>query len=233
VLIELQNVVRSFPAGRERVVAVDDVTLRIPAGRFVCLYGSSGSGKSTLLNLIAGLDTPDSGRVCVDGQELSTMDEAARARMRLGKMGVIFQDDNLIDELTALENVALPLQALGSPFAEAVAQSRSALEKVGVGELADRHRRDMSGGQRQRVGIARGLVGPRVLLVADEPTGALDSANSRSLFGLMRALCADGVSAIVATHDPLARDFADSVYEIVDGHLHTPDVPAPHGGERA
>lgn len=219
-LVDLQNVVRSFASGHERVEAVRGVTFQVPHGQFVCIYGSSGSGKSTLLSLIAGLDTPDSGSIRVGGHELTEMDESARASFRLNHTGVVFQDDNLIDELTALENVALPLQALGGRWDDSVAAARAKLEQVGVGSLSGRYPRDMSGGQRQRVGIARGLVGRRVLLVADEPTGALDSTNSRALFALLKDLCAGDSSVIVATHDPIARDFADAVYDMVDGSLH-------------
>ncbi|QXT64224.1 ABC transporter ATP-binding protein [Tessaracoccus palaemonis] len=218
--IEVGGARRTFQSGIETIRAVDGVDLRVEVGTMTCLYGASGSGKTTLLNLIAGLDIADQGTVRVAGRDLSGTSEAERARIRLHHIGVVFQENNLVHEFTALENVVVPLLARGASLSEARDEAADQLARVGIAELADRLPREMSGGQRQRVGIARALAGGREVLVADEPTGALDSANSGALFELVASLCHDvGVAAVVATHDPLGRDRADVVWTMVDGQL--------------
>lgn len=189
------------------------------SGEFVCIYGASGSGKSTLLNLLAGLDLADSGEIHVGGVELGAAGDRRRAELRLRTVGVVFQDHNLIQEFTAAENVALPLEAIGMPAAEARSEAVKQLARVGLGGLEDRLPWQMSGGQRQRVGVARALTGHRTVLLADEPTGALDSEATRELFSLIRGLCDEGVLAVVCSHDTRCRDYADSVYEVIDGRL--------------
>ncbi len=217
-IARLKNASKRFVVGDEVIVAVDDVSFEVAAGEFVCLYGASGSGKTTMLNILAGIDTADSGGVVVAGQSLSGTSEGGRADVRLRHIGVVFQSNNLLPEFTARENVVLPLLVRGFSRAEADAAAERALASVGVADLADRLPGRMSGGQRQRVGIARALAGQQEVLLADEPTGNLDSVNSRQLFGLMRELCDDrGTAIVLATHDPLAREFADSVYDMVDG----------------
>lgn len=219
-LVRVDHVTKVFGQGLNRVVAVDDVTMSFGLGELVCLQGASGSGKSTLLNLMAGLALPDSGTIEVDGEVVSSMSEDQRADLRLRRVGVIFQDDNLVQELTAEENVALPLMALGASAKDARGVAQAALEQVGVGDVGRRHPDQMSGGQRQRVGIARGLVGDRQVLVADEPTGALDSANSIELFRLLRELCDSGSAGVlVATHDPLAVSYATRTVAVQDGRM--------------
>lgn len=218
--IEVEGARRTFQSGIETIRAVDGVDLRVAVGTMTCLYGASGSGKTTLLNLIAGLDIADQGTVRVVGRDLSGTSEAERARIRLHHIGVVFQENNLVQEFTALENVVVPLLARGAALSEARDEAAAQLARVGIADLADRLPREMSGGQRQRVGIARALAGGREVLVADEPTGALDSANSGALFELVASLCHDvGVAAVVATHDPLGRDRADVVWTMVDGQL--------------
>ena len=219
-LIEVSEVVRTFRATSEAVLAVDRVSLEVRAGEMVCLYGASGSGKSTLLNLMAGLDLPDSGGVTIAGVHLQELSEDRRADVRLASIGMVFQDHNLLDELSAGENVSLPLLAQGVSPAEAREAASKALATVGIDDLFDRHPAQMSGGQRQRVGIARAIVGSRRVLLADEPTGALDSVNSRALFGEIRRACHElGRCAVIATHDPLAREFADRTFTMTDGSL--------------
>lgn len=219
-MISVRDAVKRFQVGAETITAVDAVTLDVAAGCFACVYGASGSGKSTLLNLIGGLDVADAGSITVGGFEMTHTSERARANIRLQAVGVVFQDHNLIAEFTAGENVFLPLLARGVPRATAVEEASAALGLVGIRELFHRRPLEMSGGQRQRVGIARALVGGRRVLLADEPTGALDSENSRTLFRMIAGLCHDlGAAAVIATHDPLASEFADTVLTMRDGRL--------------
>ena len=199
--------------------AARDVCFEAHPGEFVCVYGASGSGKSTLLNLIAGLDVADSGDIQVGDVCVSEADEKQRARLRLDIAGVVFQDHNLIEEFTAAENVALPLEVRGIPADLARAEASDQLGRVGLTGLGNRLPRQLSGGQRQRVGIARALTGQRAVLLADEPTGALDSAATLDVFKVVRALCDEGVTAVVCSHDTRCRDFADTRYEMVDGRL--------------
>lgn len=217
-IARLTNASKSFQVGTEVVTAVARVNLAVDAGEFACIYGASGSGKTTLLNVLAGLDTLDAGEVVIGKVALSGASEGRRADIRLHNIGVVFQTNNLLPEFTAQENVALPLMVRGYTREKAEHAAAEALKSVGLADFGARLPGRMSGGQRQRVGIARALAGEQALLVADEPTGALDSHNSSQLFGLMRSLCDERRTAVVlATHDPLARDFADSVYLMVDG----------------
>lgn len=225
-MIEMTAVGRMYRTSAEEVWAVRDVTLTIPEGAFVALYGVSGSGKSTLLNLVAGLDVATSGQVLLDGADLGRMSEDERARVRLERVGVVFQDHNLIEEFTALENVMLPLEARGMPVPEARSAGRAALERVGLDRLEDRLPGQMSGGQRQRIGVARALAGDRRVLLADEPSGSLDSVTSLGLFGLLREIADAGATVVVATHDPRVRDVADVSLEMLDGRLLAPAAVA-------
>lgn len=219
-LVTLDSASKRFVVGHETVVALDEVSLEVAPGEFVCVYGASGSGKTTMLNIMAGIDIADEGDVLIAGQSFSGLSEDARADIRLHHVGVVFQSNNLLPEFTALENVALPLMVRGLARDEAARRAEAALASVGLEGLGHRLPERISGGQRQRVGIARALAGEQRLLLADEPTGALDSENSRQLFELMRSLCDDrGTAVVLATHDPLALRFADSVYHMVDGAL--------------
>lgn len=210
---------KSFATTAEVVRAVRDVDLVVSESEFVCLHGASGSGKSTLLSLLAGLSVPDSGEVIVGGERISALDESGRASARLQRIGVIHQDDNLIEEFTAVENVSFPLELRGRSAAVGRAAALESLDRVGVVHLAERFPRELSGGQRQRVGVARALTGDRRILLADEPTGSLDSLASRELFELFKQMCSSGVAALVASHDPECREFASRTLEIVDGAL--------------
>ena len=210
---------RVFTTPAERIRAVDDVTLGVDPGEFLCIHGASGSGKSTLLGLLAGLDSPDSGSIIVDGTDLSELTESQRAGWRLNRIGMVFQHDNLIEEFTAAENVAFPLELRGLARTEIDSEVEQMLTLVGLEGMADRWPQELSGGQQQRVGIARALAGGRGLLIADEPTAALDSTNSEALFTLFKELSAQGVTVILASHDPLAHRFASRVVEMVDGGI--------------
>jgi ABC-type lipoprotein export system ATPase subunit len=216
-LLTVAEVSRSFVSEAETVWAVKDANLTAHTGEFVCVFGASGSGKSTLINLIAGLDSADRGRIVVDETDVGRLGEAERARLRLHTVGVVFQEHNLIEEFTARENVALPLEARGTSTEQAFDQAGQQLSRVGLGGLEERMPAQLSGGQRQRVGIARALTGDRRVLLADEPTGSLDSKATLDLFGLVRALCDEGTLAVVCSHDPRCREFADVVYEMADG----------------
>jgi putative ABC transport system ATP-binding protein len=217
--LEVTGVSRSFVSAAETVWAVRDVSLTAEAGDLVLVSGASGSGKSTLVNLIAGLDRPDSGRIVVAGTDVTQLDEAGATRLRLEQVGVVFQEHRLIEEFTAAENVALPLQARGAPQRDALAQAAGLLGRVGLDGLERRRPDQLSGGQRQRVGIARALAGERTVILADEPTGSLDSATSLEVFGVLRELCDQGVLVVLCSHDPRAAGFADRRFEMVDGAL--------------
>ena len=199
------------------VAALTDVNLRIEPGDYVALLGASGSGKITLLNVIGGLIVPSSGEVEVATQLLTELSETERARVRLEAKGIVFQDNNLIAEFNAIENVMLPLRARGWSRQTAELASQQLLSDVGLTGLELRRPVALSGGQKQRVGIARGLAGGRQILLADEPTGALDSESSQSVFELLKGIAGDGVAVVVATHDPIVMDYAGRVISIRDG----------------
>lgn len=217
--IVLRDVSRTYTSGVDQVKALQNVSLRIHRSEFACVLGASGSGKTTLLNVIAGLDRPDAGSIQVNSREVTDLSEGDLTRLRRDDVGVVFQDQNLIEEFTALENVMLPLEVAGCGPTEARNQAEAELEKVGLAGLGSRRPARLSGGQKQRVGIARALVGNRHILLADEPTGALDSVNSRALFEVLQQLCSAGASVLLATHDPLAQEYVDSVYTMSDGLL--------------
>lgn len=217
--VSVVNASKAFTTLAERIVAVDEVSLSVDPGEFVCISGASGSGKSTLLNLVAGIATPDSGSVSLDGEEISALSEQSRAHLRLTTIGVVFQHDNLIEEFTVGENVAFPLELRRLDRDVIEEEVDRLLALVGLTQVAGRRPEQLSGGQQQRVGVARALAGDRRLLVADEPSAALDRANSAGLFALFRDLSARGVTVVLASHDPLARSFADRVVEMVDGAI--------------
>lgn len=217
--ISCRDLRRVYDDNGVAVDAVAGITLDVPPGCFVAVIGSSGSGKTTLLNLMAGLDVPTAGTVEVLGINVGELSEDQRASFRLSSLGVIFQDNNLLGDFNGLENVMLPLQAQGMRHAQAKTLAVQAMERLSVGELASRRPHQMSGGQRQRVGIARALVGDKKILFADEPTGALDSENSNSLFDAFQKLSRDGVTVVVVSHDPEVRRYADRVLEMRDGGL--------------
>lgn len=216
--IEVRDLRFSYPMAAQSVPALDGVDLNVSQGEIVCLQGASGSGKSTLLACIAGLETPDSGSVKVGDQEIVGLSSKQRTKLRLETIGLVFQDHNLVAQFTARENIEIVLRSQGSEQASGIAERL--LELVGIRDLADRLPTHMSGGQRQRVGIARALAGDRPFLLCDEPTGALDSKNSESLFEHLRTLAHDqGIGCLVATHDPIAKQYGDRVIEMLDGRV--------------
>lgn len=218
-VLELRHVSRIHGAGHTKVNALVDMSLTLSIGEMVAVMGPSGSGKTTLLSLAGGLDEPTSGEVLVEGTIMSSLDRGARARLRRRRVGYVFQELNLIDVLTAVENVALPLELDGVGAGKARVAANSSLERLGLGKLGDRFPEDLSGGERQRVAIARATVGDRKLLLADEPTGAFDSLTGESVLRLMRGHCDEGGAAILVTHDARLAAWADRIVFLQDGRL--------------
>ena len=218
-VLELCDVVRVHGAGETAVHALRGVSLTVEPGELVAVMGPSGSGKSTLLNLAGGLDAPTSGSVLVEGTDLGGLSRAQLAAVRRRSVGYVFQDFNLIPALTAAENVALPRELDGIRMREVRRESATALEEVGLSELADRFPDELSGGQRQRVAIARALVGPRRLVLADEPTGALDSRTGEWVLRLLRTRCDAGAAGVLVTHEARHAAWADRVVFLRDGAM--------------
>jgi len=218
--ISVKNVSRLFKLGSEDVLAVDNVSLEIAAGEFLALVGRSGSGKTTLLNLIAGLDRPTSGEVWIDGQRVDRMSDKQLNELRRHTVSVIFQSFGLLPLLSAHENVELPLRIAGVSARERGRRTRRVLELVGLGRRTDHRPYELSGGEQQRVAIARALATEPRLILADEPTGELDSATAVAVFGLMRDLArSEGITIVTCTHDRLVMERADRVEELSDGRL--------------
>lgn len=207
------------PAGAD-VAVLRGVSLGVRKGEFVCLMGASGSGKTTLLNLVGGLDTADKGSITVEGRHLESLDDDGRSGFRLRHLGFVFQFFNLLPNLTVVENVALPLLFLGTREAEAHARAAAMLAEVGLAEKTRRLANQLSGGEMQRVGIARALVHQPTVLLADEPTGNLDSRTGSAILDLLRQTAAGHrATLLMATHDAKAADRADRVVHMVDGQI--------------
>jgi putative ABC transport system ATP-binding protein len=219
VVLRVESMSKTYHDGSETVWACRDVDLTVSTGELVWLRGVSGAGKSTLLTASAGLVTIDSGAITVGDSLYSNTSEKARAALRLTHVGIVFQDFLLIEEFTAEENVMLPLEATGWSTARARAEAKTWLDIVGLGTMLGRRPAQLSGGQRQRVAIARALVGGKSLILADEPTGSLDSATTTEIFILLRQLAESGVAVLVASHNPQFTDFADRTFDMKDGVL--------------
>jgi putative ABC transport system ATP-binding protein len=226
-LVELDGAARWFGSGHTQVTALHPTSLAVNAGELLAVMGPSGSGKTTLLSLVGGLDRPSAGRVSVSGQDVGSLRPKDLAILRRRTVGYVFQDLNLLAGLTARENVAIPLELDGRPIGEARAAAEAALESVGLASLADRFPDDLSGGEQQRVAIARALVGGRQIILADEPTGALDSMTGESVMRLLRAHCDGGGTAILVTHDAAHAAWADRVVFLRDGRMVDEARPAP------
>jgi putative ABC transport system ATP-binding protein len=227
--LELRQVSKSYGEGPALVDALRDVDLAVQAGELVAIMGPSGSGKSTLLTIAGTLEEATTGEVFVDGHEVSTMSRNDRARLRRRSIGYVFQDFNLLAGLTAAENVSLPLELDGTRARTARAVAMTALEELGLVDRAGHYPDELSGGERQRVAIARAVVGDRRLLLADEPTGALDSVNGEGVMRLVRAACKRGVAGVVVTHDAQLASWADRVVFLRDGRVvdQTTTLPGP------
>ncbi|GAA1228788.1 ABC transporter ATP-binding protein [Kitasatospora nipponensis] len=216
-VLELREVSRVHGQGEAQVHALRSVDLTVRPGEFVAVMGPSGSGKSTLLTLAGGLDSASSGEVLIEGKGLGGLSRAALAAVRRRAIGYVFQDFNLIPALTAAENVALPRELDRVSSRQARAEALTALDEIGIADLADRFPDEMSGGQQQRVAIARALIGDRRLVLADEPTGALDSTTGEAVLAVLRGRCDAGAAAVMVTHDPRHAQWADRVVHLSDG----------------
>ena len=216
-LLEVQDLVKTYHMGDMEVQALRGVSLSIEEGGFVAIMGSSGSGKSTLMNILGCLDRPTSGRYLLAGDDVSTLDKAELATVRNRLIGFVFQSFNLLTRTSAQENVELPLLYANVPARERAARAREALERVGLGDRMDHHPSQLSGGQQQRVAIARALVTKPRLILADEPTGNLDSKTTIEIIALFQALVRDGITVAIVTHEPEVAEFASRVIVVRDG----------------
>jgi len=226
-VLEMRAVSKTYLDGTDEVHALRDVDLTVEPGKMVAVMGPSGSGKSTLLTIAGALETPTSGDVLIAGHSLAAMSRDDRARLRRRAIGYVFQDFNLLPGLTAAENVALPLELDGLSAGKARAAGLRALDELGLADRAARFPDQLSGGERQRVAIARAVVGDRRLLLADEPTGALDTDTGEAVMRLILTACKAGVGAVVVTHDAQLASWADRVVFIRDGRVVDRTAPRP------
>lgn len=220
-IIHLKDVAKFYRIGEKNMVkAVDGIDLKIKKGDFVAIMGPSGSGKSTSMNLIGSLDVPTKGSIYLDGKDISHLSESDLAELRGKKIGFIFQQFNLIPNLTVRENVMLPMDFQGIPIWEMKQVAEKILKKIGLGDRMDFYPNQLSGGQQQRVAIARSLANDPEVILADEPTGNLDSKTGETVMGFLEELHAEGKTVIMVTHDPdLAKEHARTVYWLKDGKI--------------
>ena len=218
-MLELREVSKVYGQGAAEVHALGGVSLDVAQGTMVAVMGPSGSGKSTLLTIAGSLEDPTTGQVLVAGQDLKTMSRNDKARLRRRSIGYVFQDFNLLPGLTAAENVALPLELDGTKARQAREAGLRVLTELGLADRASSYPDQLSGGERQRVAIARAVAGDRHLLLADEPSGSLDSANAEAVMRMIQAACRRGIAAVVVTHDAHLASWADRVVHIRDGRI--------------
>jgi len=226
-VLSLRRVGKTHGTGAQRVDALVNVDLDLMPGDLVAVTGRSGSGKTTLLNLSGALDEPTTGEIIIAGESLAQMTKNQLARLRRVAVGYVFQQFNLLPSLTAAENISLPLELDGMDPREARSLADVALVEVEMEGMGDRYPDQLSGGEQQRVAIARGLVGPRSILLADEPTGALDEATSESILKLLRSRCDAGAAALLVTHEPAYAAWADRVVRLKDGRVEGISVRSP------
>jgi putative ABC transport system ATP-binding protein len=226
-LLEARELVKDYVLGGEVLHAVNGVSLTIERGEFVAIMGASGSGKSTFMNMIGCLDIPTRGTLLLDGIDTSTLDSDAQAEIRNKKIGFVFQQFNLLNRTTALDNVAVPLIYAGLPSTERRNRARATLASMGLSDRLDHTPAKLSGGQQQRVAIARALVTEPLMLLADEPTGALDTQTSEDIMGIFQKLNDDGITIIVVTHESDIADYATRRIVFRDGKV-IEDAPVPN-----
>ena len=217
--IRINNVSRRFQSADSEVLAVDNVSLEIPRGQFTAIVGRSGSGKTTLLNIIAGLDTADEGSVDIDGQQVSNYSDRQQTEFRRRTIGFVFQSFGLLPLLSAAENIDLSLRIAGAGMRDRQRRTSELLDQVGLSHRSDHRPYELSGGEQQRVAVARALANNPPLLIADEPTGELDSTTGAQIFSLLRSVADSGVTILTATHDPFVMEHVDVVREMSDGRL--------------
>ncbi|MEW8955646.1 ABC transporter ATP-binding protein [Clostridium sp.] len=218
-MINIKNVFKVYKMGNEKLKVLDDVSVKIEKGEFVAIVGPSGSGKSTLMNIIGGLDKPTQGEVFIDGEDISKYSDKAMSKFRNKKIGFVFQSFNLEPTLTATENVMLPLMFSGIPEKE---RKKRAMDSLALVELSDRGKHkptELSGGQRQRVSIARALVTDPKIILADEPTGNLDSKSGKNVMDILTGFKKQGYTIVMVTHNPEEASYADRVIKIQDGAI--------------
>lgn len=231
-IIEVQSLRKVYRMGKEKIVALDDVSLSIKKGEICCLFGTSGSGKSTLLNMLAGLEKPTKGIIKLRGKHMEQLDEAQLAIFRQKYVGFVFQSYNLIPSLTALENVSLPLIFQGIPKKERDKIAKEMLQAVGLGTRLHHKPKEMSGGQQQRVSIARAFVNKPAILFADEPTGNLDTHTTIEVMEMITGIAKQyDQTLIIVSHDPEIADYANKVITLIDGNIHKIESNTEEGRE--
>ena len=224
-IVQLENVCKDYLQGREPVPMLHDVTMSVEQGEYIAIMGPSGSGKTTLMNLLGCLDVPTSGTYLLEDQNIGTLSDDALADIRNESIGFVFQNFNLLPKMTALDNVALPLLYRGVPLKDRRARAEAALKLMGLDDRMNFFPNQLSGGQQQRVAIARAIVGNPKLLLADEPTGALDTASGVQIMDIFRRLSRRGITIIMITHELSIAQCADKIYHILDGRLHMNGIP--------
>lgn len=229
-MIRLESITKSFLVGKDSINVLNKITLTIEEGEFVAIMGPSGSGKSTLMNIIGCLDKPSSGQYFLGGEDVSHYNDKELARVRNQSIGFVFQQFHLLPRLTALKNVELPMIYAGVSKSERQSRSEEALRKMGLDDRLDHLPNALSGGQKQRVAIARSIVNRPKLILADEPTGALDTKTSKSIMEQFRELNEEGVTIVVVTHEPEVAEYANRIILVRDGMVQVPS--APERGQR-
>ena len=224
-IVQLENVYKDYAQGREPVHVLHDINMTVEQGEYIAIMGPSGSGKTTLMNVLGCLDVPTSGKYYLEGKDIGALSDDALADIRNNSIGFVFQNFHLLPKMTALDNVALPLLYRGIPLKDRRARAGAALKLMGLGDRMDFYPNQLSGGQQQRVAIARAIVGNPRLLLADEPTGALDTASGVQIMDIFRRLSQRGITIIMITHELGIAQCADKIYHILDGRLHTNGVP--------
>ena len=225
-MITTRDLRKTYKMGGQTIHALDGVDLHIPEGQFVAVVGASGSGKSTLMNMLGGLDSPDSGTVEIDGQDISKLGQRRLAKFRNQTLGFVFQSFQLLPRQSAVSNVALPLSYRRPRESGATAKAAAAMGAVGLGDRLENKPTQLSGGQQQRVAIARALVGSPKLLLADEPTGALDSQTSTDIMNLFVRLAREGLTIVLITHDHEVADYAERIITMRDGQIISDEMHA-------
>ena len=232
-IVQLENVCKNYAQGREPVPVLHDISMTVEQGEYIAIMGPSGSGKTTLMNLLGCLDVPTSGTYMLEGQDIGSMSDDALADVRNQSIGFVFQNFHLLPKMTALDNVALPLLYRGVSLKDRRTRAEAALKLMGLGERMDFYPNQLSGGQQQRVAIARAIVGNPKLLLADEPTGALDTASGVQIMDIFRRLSQRGITIIMITHELGIAQCADKIYHILDGRLHTNGIGQSPAKEEA